>query len=88
MREMKLTGRERSIIRAIGLTESTSGLEIQKGTDMDPHDLIDTLNGLLAGGYIESTPFHNEIEVTQISEISFEVNPAYLSELSQALCRR
>ena len=47
MRQIKLTGREATIVRAIGFTESMLGTEIQDHARMESEDLTDTLNGLL-----------------------------------------
>ena len=50
MRSIKLTGREATVVRAIGFTESMLGAEIQDFTHMELEDVTDTLNGLMAAG--------------------------------------
>ncbi len=50
MRQVKLTGREASVVRAIGFTESMLGAEIQDFVRMESEDVTDTLNSLMAAG--------------------------------------
>src|ERR1700682_454438 len=88
MRNVKLTGREASVVRAIGFTESTLGAEIQDHTHMEFEDITDTLNALLAAGFIESIPYSEEVQLAEMPVTAFEVNPSYVHELRQALSRR
>ena len=88
MRNVKLSGREASIVRAIGFTESTLGAEIQDHTHMEFEDITDTLNALLAAGFIESIPYSEEVQLAEMPVTAFEVNPSYVHELRQALSRR
>jgi hypothetical protein len=41
MRQVKLTGREASVVRAIGFTESMLGAEIQDYVRMESEDVTD-----------------------------------------------
>ena len=50
MRQIKLTGREAIVVRAIGFAESMLGAEIQDFTRMELDDVTDTLNSLIAAG--------------------------------------
>lgn len=88
MRHIKLTGREASVVRAIGFTEPMIGTEIQDHTRMEPDDLTDTLNSLISAGFIESVPYSEEIQLAEMSVTAFELNPAYTHELRKALYRR
>ena len=88
MRHIKLSGREVSIVRAIGFTESALGAEIQDNTHMEPEDVTDVINGLLAAGFIESVPFSEAVELAEMPVTAFEVNPAYVHDLRQALSHR
>ena len=88
MRNIKLSGREASIVRAIGFAESILGTEIQDTTHMEPEDVTDVLNSLLAAGFIESVPYSEEVQMAEMPVTAFEVNPAYVHELRQALARR
>lgn len=88
MRNIKLSGREASIVRAIGFTDSMLGSEIQDYTHMEPEDVGDTLNGLLAAGFLESIPYAEEVPLAEVPVTAFEINPAYVHELKQALSRR
>ena len=88
MRHIKLTGREATIVRAIGFAESMLGAEIQDLARMEVEDVTDTLNGLLAAGFVQSIPYSEEIQLAEMPVTAFEVNPAYTHELREALIRR
>jgi hypothetical protein len=88
MRHIKLSGREATIVRAIGFTEPMMGAELQDTTHMDGEDVTDTLNSLMSAGFVESVPYYDEIQLAEMPVTAFELNPAYASDLRQALYRR
>jgi hypothetical protein len=88
VRIIKFSGREASILRAMGYTESMLGAEIQDQTHMAPDDVTDTLNGLLAAGFVESVPYTEQIGIAEMPATAFEVNPAYAHQIRDALIRR
>jgi hypothetical protein len=88
MRHVKLSGREASVVRAIGFTESMLGAEIHDTTHMEIEDMADTLNGLLAAGFLECVPYNDQVQLAEVPVTSFEINPAYVHELRQALVHR
>ncbi len=88
MRQIKLTGREATVVRAIGFTESMLGTEIQDFARMEVEDVTDTLNSLMAAGFVESIPYYEEVQLAEMPVTAFELNPAYVHELKQALGRR
>ena len=88
MRQIKLTGREATIMRAIGFTESMLGAEIQDLARMELEDVTDTLNSLISAGFVESIPYSEEVQLADVSVTAFEVNPAYVHELREAMLRR
>lgn len=87
MRCIKLTGRETCIVRAIGFSESMLGAEIQDFTRMELEDVTDTLNGLMSAGFVESVPYYEEVQLAEMPVTAFEVNPAYVHDLRQAIQR-
>ncbi|MEP6809383.1 MAG: helix-turn-helix domain-containing protein [Chthoniobacterales bacterium] len=87
MRRIKLTGREVTIVRAIGFTDGASGAEIEEFTRMEPGDVVDTINSLMSAGFVESVPYYDQIEMAAVAETIFEVNPSYIHEIKGA-CRR
>ena len=87
MRTVKLSGREASVVRAIGFTNSMLGAEIQDYVRMESDDVTDTLNSLMAAGFVESIPYSEQIQLAEMSVTAFEVNPAYSHELKRALNR-
>lgn len=88
MRHIKLSGREATVVRAIGFTEPMMGAEIHDYVNMDVEDVTDTLNSLMSAGYVESVPYHDEVQIAEMPVTAFELNPAYVLELKQALYRR
>jgi hypothetical protein len=88
MRHIKLTGREATVVRSIGFTEAMMGAEIQDCTHMAVDDVTDTLNSLMSAGFVESIPFCEEVQMAEMPVTAFELNPAYVSDLKQALYRR
>jgi hypothetical protein len=87
MRSIKLTGREATVVRAIGFTESMLGAEIQDFTRMELEDVTDTLNALIAAGFVESVPYYEEVQLAEMPVTAFELNPAYVHELKHAIQR-
>jgi DNA-binding MarR family transcriptional regulator len=87
MRQIKLTGREASVVRALGFTEPKLGAEIQDHTRMEIDDVADALNSLMAAGFVESIPFAEEVQLAEILVTAFEINPAYVQGLKVAIQR-
>jgi hypothetical protein len=87
MRCIKLTGREATVVRAIGFTESMLGGEIQDSTRMEMEDVTDILNGLMSAGFIESIPYYEEVQLAEMLVTAFELNPSYVHELKEAIQR-
>jgi hypothetical protein len=87
VRNIKLTGREASVVRAIGFTESMLGAEIQDYVRMESEDVTDTLNSLMAAGFVESIPYCEEVQLAEMPVTAFELNPAYAHQLKEALIR-
>ena len=85
-REINLDGGEISIIKALG----TGGGEIdgetllERVSELDEAELIDTLKGLIALGYVSSdkNSFHNKEE---LRKGNFQVNSGYAKDLREAL---
>jgi hypothetical protein len=55
---------------------------------MELEDVTDTLNALIAAGFVESIPYHEQVQMAEMPAIAFEVNPAYAHELRRAISRR
>ncbi len=88
MRDVRLSGREAAVVRAIGFAESMMGAEILDSTHMELDDAGDTLNGLIAAGLVETIPYSEQVDLAEMPATAFEVNPAYVHELRQAVARR
>ena len=87
MRQIKLTGREATVVRVIGFAEGMLGGEIQDNARMELEDLTDTLNSLLSAGFIESIPYSEQVDMAEMPGTTFEVNSAYAHQLREALLR-
>jgi DNA-binding MarR family transcriptional regulator len=87
MRQIKLSGRERAVVRAIGFAEPIAGEQIRDHTQIPPEDLTDVLNALLAAGFVESQPYREQIDQSELATLEFEVNPSYAHELRAAMYR-
>lgn len=87
MKKIKLSGRERSVLRAIDFSIGTTGEEIIERTRLEPEDLVDVLNGLLCVGYAEVVPYAETTTVETFRGALFEVNPSYALELKEAIFR-
>ena len=87
MRQIRLTGRERAVVRAVGFAEATLGEQIREHTQMPLDDLTDVLNALLAAGFVETQPYRDEITAAELGTIEFEVNPGFAHELKDAMFR-
>ena len=88
MRNIKLTGREASVVRAIGFADSMMGAEIQDYTRMELEDVTDTINSLISAGFVESIPISEMVQLAEMPALAFEVNPAYVHQLKEAILRR
>jgi hypothetical protein len=87
MRQIKLSGRERSVLKALGFAEGALGSHLLDLTQMQPDDMTDTLNALLAAGYVESKPYREQVTAAEMPATNFEVNPGYVHELRTTLAR-
>ena len=75
------------VVRAIGFAESMLGADIQDHVRMESEDVTDTLNSLMAAGFVESIPYAEEVQLAEMPVTAFELNPAYTHELKRALVR-
>ena len=88
MRIIRLSGREASVVRAIGFADAALGSEIQDQTRMEPEDVTDVVNSLIAAGFVESIPYCEQVSLAEFPVTSFEVNPAYSHQLRFAVQNR
>ena len=86
-RQIKLNGRELSVMRTIGFGLGLTGLEIQERTQIESEDLCDLLNTLLDIGYLETPTMKERVPFAEYTAETFEINPSYTSELKVAMKR-
>lgn len=87
MKQIKLTGRERSVLRYIDWNLGTKGDELLDSTRLTPDDLVGVLNGLMDVGYVEMVPYALHTDEATFRDQTFEVNPGYALELKAAMLR-
>lgn len=85
-REIKLSGGEITMLKAIGLGGSTLGgkMLIERSNLMEPAEFMDMLSGLMDMGYVLSNKVnvHNMVDV---ESAGFRVNPAHVQDLKEAI---
>lgn len=87
MKQIKLSGRERTVLRAIDFSTGTLGEELLERTKLEPEDLVDVLNGLMTVGYAEMRPYGETTSMETVGQTTFDVNPSYAIQLREALVR-
>jgi len=87
MKQIKLSGREQAVLRAIDYTSGSTGEEIQERTQIDGSDLADVLNGMCDVGFVEVYPPADLITFANCATSRFEINPSYAQQLKVALRR-
>jgi hypothetical protein len=87
MKQIKLSGRERAVLRAIDFSTGSSGEELLERTQLAPEDLVDVLNGLMTVGYAEMRPYGETTSLQTVGQTTFDVNPSYAIQLREALVR-
>ncbi|MGI8957763.1 MAG: hypothetical protein ACR2II_12735 [Chthoniobacterales bacterium] len=83
MRKIKLSGRERPVLKALCFTEAVSGAQVMEHSHIQP----DVLNALLAAGYVERKPYREQVTAEEMPTVEFEVNPSYIHELKSTMQR-
>ena len=87
MRRIKLSGRERAVLKAVGFAEGVPGEHLRELTQIQLDDLTDVINALLAAGYVESKPYREQVSSDEMLATEFEVNPGYVHELRTSMQR-
>ena len=93
MKEIKLSGREIAILRAIDFATGATGPEIVEHSRIERDDVLDILNGLSDVGFLEGyapgkdLPIPGRITAEEFEVARFEVNPSYALQLRGAMRR-
>jgi len=84
--EIQLSGGEITILKAIGLSGAAmaGNFLLDRIEEVEAGEFIDTLDGLLAMGYLLSTKV-NIRTLEDVERASFRVNPSYAHDLKNAL---
>jgi hypothetical protein len=86
-REIKLNGREQTMMRTIGFGVGITGAEIQERMAMSADELMDILNTLLDTGFVETASMKDRVTMADYATESFEINPSYATDLRLAMKR-
>jgi hypothetical protein len=86
-RDIKLSGRELGVLRAIGFGLGVNGAELLERTGLAPEDLTDVLNTLLDIGYVEAGSMKERVIQAEMPAENFEINPSYSNDLKKAMRR-
>jgi hypothetical protein len=86
-RPVKISGREGSVLRAIGYGLGVPGAELAERMQMDHGELVDVLNALMGTGYVEVASMKETVTLEDFAGEMFEVNPSFVNDLKEALKR-
>ena len=64
------------------------GAEIQDHTQMELDDVTDTLNGLMAAGFVEVIPFSEEVQLAEMPVTAFEIESGLRARIEGSALRR
>ena len=87
MKQLKLTGRELAVLRAIDYASGSTGTEIREKTAIDGADVTEILNALCEVGYVECFPPVEPVTFLNYADTRFEINPSYAMQLKVAMRR-
>ena len=88
MKQIKLSGREMAVLRAIDYAVGSTGNEIHERTNIELSDVADILNGLCDVGFVEVLPDCKMVTLENCPISRFEINPSYWQQLKEAMRRR
>ena len=88
MKQIKLTGRERSVLRVLDFTAGNTGEELLESSRLEADDLVAVLSGLMGPGYLEAEPYAEEAALETFRTSRFDINPSYAQELRAAMAQR
>jgi hypothetical protein len=87
MKQIKLSGRELAVLRAIDYVNGSTGTELKERTQIEAAEIVDILNGMCDTGYVESFPPVEPVTFLNYADTRFEMNPSYALELKEAMRR-
>ena len=85
MKQIRLSGREATVIRSLGFGLAIPGSELLENARLALEDLVDDLNGLMDVGYVECTPYAEHTTAAALPDTEYEVNSAYAHEIKASL---
>ncbi len=85
MKKIQLSGKERSVVRAIDFTTGCTGEELLDRTRLDPDSLHDVLTALMDAGFVEPSPYQLQVPLQDMAQTLFEINPGYAHNLKEAI---
>ena len=86
-RQIKLNGRENTMMRTIGFGLGVTGAEIQERMAMSAEETVEILNTLLDTGFVETATMKDRVTLADYATENFEINPSYATDLRLAMKR-
>lgn len=84
MRELNLDGAEITVLKAMGGSSVDGATLVDTVRDLEPAELVDTLNGLIDQGLI-NCDLSSFYDVKEMKKGNFQINSGYSKELKNAL---
>ena len=88
MKQIKLTGRERCVLRVLDFSCGNTGEELLESSRLEADDLVSVLSSLMGPGYLEMTPYAEDAAPETFRTARFDVNPSYAQEIRAAMAHR
>ena len=88
MKQIKLTGRERSVLRVLDFAAGNTGEELMESSRLEADDLVAVLSGLMGPGFLEMAPYAEEASLETFRTAHFDINPSYAQEIRAAMAQR
>ena len=88
MKQIRLTGRERAVLRGLDVAVGSTGEELLEFSRLAPDDLVAILNSMLSPGYMEMVAYAEEATLENFRAARFDINPSYAMQIREAMARR
>jgi hypothetical protein len=88
MKQIRLTGRERAVLRGLDNASGSTGEELLEFSRLAPDDLLAVLNSMLSPGYMEMVPYAEEATLGKLPRRPLRHQSLLLAEIRAAMARR
>jgi hypothetical protein len=88
MKQIRITGRERAVLRALDFSTGNTGEELLENSRLEPEILVSVLNSIMGPGYVEMIPYAEEATIENFRAARFDINPSFAFQLRDAVAQR